>query len=121
MSHHKQPERRTFLQDRLEILIKKQKLGTANFNELTELDQIVNSDPAIIKKIIMDGLLMDDNGDFIEPLNPPEQEDVPNLPPVVRVSMLNRLKTLLNRIFFLQMSTVKIKLLLGVTRQAVLL
>lgn len=121
MSHHKQPERRTFLQDRLEILIKKQKLGTASFNELTELDQMVNSDPAIIKKIIMDGLLMDDNGDFIEPLNPPEQENVPNMQPVVHVSMLNRLKALLNRVFYSQISTEKIKLILGITRQAIFL
>jgi hypothetical protein len=121
MSHHKQPERRTFLQDRLEILIKKQRLGTANFNELTELDQIVNSDPAIIEKIIKDGLLMDDNGDFIEPLNPPEQEDVPYLRPVAHVSLLNRLKALLSRMFYSQISVAKIKLLLISNRQVVLL
>ena len=47
MSSHKKPERRTYLQDRLEILIKKQKSGTASFNELTELDDMVNRDPAI--------------------------------------------------------------------------
>ena len=46
MSSKKQPERRTFLQDRFDILIKRQKSGKATFSELTELDEIVNGDPS---------------------------------------------------------------------------
>jgi hypothetical protein len=54
MKHHKQLERRTFLQDRFDILIKRQKNGTATFNELTELDDIVNRDPAIRESILVE-------------------------------------------------------------------
>jgi hypothetical protein len=52
MKENKKPERRTYLQDRFEILIKRQKEGTATFNELTELDSIVNTDPNIREIII---------------------------------------------------------------------
>ena len=47
MKHHKPIVRRTFSQERFEILIKKQKKGNATFTELTELDEIVNRDPSI--------------------------------------------------------------------------
>ena len=61
MSHRKPPERRTFLQDRLEILIKRQKTGKATFNELTELDAIVNRDPEITRKgSLWESMLMED-------------------------------------------------------------
>lgn len=58
MKFHKQLERRTFTQDRFDILIKRQKSGKATFNELTELDDIVNRDPAIRESILeeMQGL-----------------------------------------------------------------
>ena len=52
MAHRKQPERRTFLQDRFEILIRRQESGKATFNELTELDEIVNRDPALRERVI---------------------------------------------------------------------
>ncbi|GAA3959194.1 hypothetical protein [Mucilaginibacter dorajii] len=54
MKHQKQLERRTFLQDRFDILIKRQRAGTASFNELTELDDIVNRDPAIRESILVE-------------------------------------------------------------------
>ncbi len=47
MKRRKKPECRSFLDDRFEILIKKQKNGHATFNELTELDEIVNRNSAI--------------------------------------------------------------------------
>jgi len=46
-------ERRTFIDDRFDILIKKQREGTASFNELTELDNLVNRYPEF-RKIILD-------------------------------------------------------------------
>jgi len=52
MSHNKVPERKTFIQERFEILIKKQKSGEASFNELTELDEIVNKNAAIREQIL---------------------------------------------------------------------
>jgi hypothetical protein len=59
MSKQYQPERRTFLQDRFEILIKRQKNGTATFNELTELDEIVNRDPELREKVFREDILME--------------------------------------------------------------
>jgi hypothetical protein len=53
MKHRKHLEQRTFLQDRFEILIKKQRKGTATFLELTELDDIVNR-YAVIRDTILD-------------------------------------------------------------------
>jgi hypothetical protein len=53
MKHPKNIERRTFLQDRFEILIKKQKAGQATFNELTELDELVNRHAAF-REIVLE-------------------------------------------------------------------
>jgi hypothetical protein len=47
MKSGKQVIRRTFSQERFEILIKKQKSGEATFRDLTELDEIVNRVPDI--------------------------------------------------------------------------
>lgn len=52
MKHSKNLEQRTFLQDRFEILIKKQKKGEATFTELTELDDIVNKYASIREQIL---------------------------------------------------------------------
>lgn len=54
MKHNKNLEQRTFLQDRFEILIKKQQAGTATFLELTELDDIVNRHAAIRETILQE-------------------------------------------------------------------
>ena len=107
MSHHKQPERRTFLQDRLEILIKRQKSGKASFNELTELDYIVNSDPEIRKRIIIENMLMDDMTDFTEPPQPPEKEEAFQPLHEKPVSLLKRIKSLLSNIFNLLLAALK--------------
>jgi hypothetical protein len=107
MSHHKQPERRTFLQDRLEILIKRQRSGTASFNELTELDYIVNSDPEIRKKIIMENMLMDDIIDFTEPSDPLEKEEIVPPPHQKHTSLLQRVKAILANLFNFKFSILK--------------
>ena len=121
MSHRKQPERRTFLQDRLEILIKRQKSGKASFNELTELDYIVNSDPEIRKRIIMDNMLMDDMTDFTEPPESLEKEEAVQLLPEKPINLLNRIKSLLSNIFNLLLSLLKNDALSASGKQIVLL
>jgi hypothetical protein len=63
MHDDKQPERRTYLQERFEILIKRQKEGTATFNQLTELDEIVNRDPELRERVIREDILMEDPSD----------------------------------------------------------
>ena len=55
----KKLERRTFSQDRYYILIKRQREGRATFNELTELDEIVNRVPDIRDLVIRENFGQD--------------------------------------------------------------
>ena len=105
MSHRKPLERRTFLQDRYDILIKRQKSGKATFNELTELDDIVNRDPSIRERVLIENLFMRDADDFNGPYNDPEKEIQIKQPP--HQSFLERLRTLIGRIFTSQVSVIK--------------
>src|SRR5256885_984441 len=57
----KKLERRTYSQDRYYILIKRQKEGVATFNELSELDEIVNRVPDIREKVILENFVVDTN------------------------------------------------------------
>lgn len=98
MSSKKQPERRTFLQDRFDILLKRQKSGKATFSELTELDEIVNRDPELREKIIREDILMERYDDFEEPMNRAENT-APALPQVTHRSLTERIKSLVSRIF----------------------
>lgn len=77
MNQRKKLERRTFLQDRFEILIKRQKSGEATFTELTELDEIVNRDPVIRDRIIRESMFMEGTDEFNEPLNKLQKEENP--------------------------------------------
>ncbi|WP_428328536.1 hypothetical protein [Mucilaginibacter sp.] len=120
MSHNKQPERRTFLQDRLEILIKRQRAGKATFNELTELDSIVNADPAIRERIIIESFFPDKADHFNDPSNDQGLIDHPPAQKLQHHSLMNRLKALIKRIFITQMVTIKTKLLTLGTGNAVL-
>ncbi|BAU56301.1 hypothetical protein [Mucilaginibacter gotjawali] len=106
MSSKKQPERRTFLQDRFDILIKRQKSGKATFSELTELDEIVNRDPELREKVIRESMLTEGYDDFEEPMNHPQNEE-PVLQQVKRRSLLSHIKSLITRIFNSQIITVK--------------
>jgi hypothetical protein len=105
MGHRKQPERRTFLQDRFDILIKRQKTGMATFSELTELDDIVNRDPELREKVIRESMLMEGTDDFDEPVHP--TDNGPILQPVQNRNLLNRIKSLISRIFNAQLLIVK--------------
>jgi len=105
MSHRNPPERRTFLQDRFDILIKRQKLGTATFSELTELDEIVNRDPELREKVIRESMLMEGVDDFEEPA--PPVDNGPILQTIKRRSVLQRIKSWISRIFNAQILTVK--------------
>jgi hypothetical protein len=111
MSHHKQPERRTFLQDRFDILIKRQKLGKATFNELTELDEIINADPVLREKIIRENLLMEDDGDFNGQSNNLEKEENQFVQKVQHRSILKRIQSFLSRIFTSFIFAIRYKIL----------
>ncbi|MGN6177807.1 MAG: hypothetical protein ACTHNW_01420 [Mucilaginibacter sp.] len=83
--------RRTFSQERFEILIKKQKAGEATWRDLTELDEIVNRVPDIRLTILeeMEGKTLDE--DFTEILPPP--------PHPTRPALSDKLKHFFNRLF----------------------
>jgi hypothetical protein len=96
MKHDKNLEQRTFLQDRFEILIKKQKAGKASFNELTELDEIVNKHAAFREKILEEMHTPD-----VPPENPTNEELVLEVkkPPV---NLLSVIKSFVGRLFILK-------------------
>jgi hypothetical protein len=93
MKHHKQLERRTFTQDRFDILIKRQKSGKATFNELTELDEIVNRDPAIRESILEEMQALSD------PPDNPKQDDILTAQPAKPQTWFDKIMSFINRLF----------------------
>ncbi|TFF35623.1 hypothetical protein [Mucilaginibacter psychrotolerans] len=86
--------RRTFLQERFDILIKKQRNGTANFNDLTELDEIVNRDPAIRESILEEMHEMEHPSE-----GPKQEEEIIAITPIQQPSFLAQLKNFFHRLF----------------------
>ena len=105
--HRKRPERRTFLQDRFEILIRRQRNGEATFSELTELDEIVNRDPELRERVIRESMLMEETDDYNEPSNELPVEENTFIKPVKRRNLLDRMKALISRIFTSHISAIK--------------
>ena len=99
MKHNKKLEQRTFLQDRFEILMKRQKAGRATFNELTELDEIVNRNAAIREKIL------EEMQEFNGPANDPEQEEVLSFSKKPFQSLWSLVKSFISRFYFKYIST----------------
>ncbi len=90
MKQGKQLERRTFNQDRFDILIKRQRNGKASFNELTELDEIVNRDPGIRESIL------EEMQEMNNPTNKPEDEDIPLPEPIRQQNLLSKIRSFFN-------------------------
>jgi hypothetical protein len=97
MSHRKPLIRRTFLQERYEILIKRQRDGKATFNELTELDDIVNRDPTIREIVLIENHFIPDRDDNTGPANPAKE----TVKPAPELSLLDKLKDFFGRLFIL--------------------
>ena len=104
MKHGKPLERRTFLQDRFDILIKRQKSGTATFAELTELDEIVNRDPELREKVIREDILMEELADLDGP--PAEDKSATGL--LKRKNILTLLTEFLSRLFISRFNATRI-------------
>lgn len=107
MNNGKQLKRRTYLQDRFEILMRRQKAGEATFSELTELDDIVNRYPEIRDMIIRENMLMDGTDGFNEPVNELKLSENTAIQQVQRPGLLSRLKSFIARIFNSQFSVAK--------------
>ena len=95
MKHGKQLERRTFNQDRFEILIKRQKDGKATFNELTELDEIVNRDPEI-REIVLEEMQDADSP------KPPDNDPIQAIEKPASKNLIEKIKSFINRLFSAQ-------------------
>jgi len=104
----KKLERRTYSQDRYYILIKRQKAGKATFNELTELDEIVNRVPDIREKVIRESFMIGDlpGTDMPPHTNNPGDNDL-NKPSGHGHTFWNRVKSFITRVFMAQISVVK--------------
>ncbi len=107
MNNGKQIKRRTYLQDRFEILMRRQKTGEATFAELTELDDIVNRYPEIRDMIIREDMLMDGTDGFNDPANELKLSEHTVMQEVKRPGLLSRLKSFIARIFNSHFSVAK--------------
>lgn len=99
----KKLERRTFSQDRYYILIKRQKEGKATFDELTELDEIVNRVPDIRELVIRENFGEEDN-DADNPTNGPINKHLISTSIAPHPNLLTRIKSWLNRTFEAEIS-----------------
>jgi hypothetical protein len=97
MKNQKVLIRRTFSQERFDILIKKQRNGNASFKDLTELDDIVNRDPAI-RGSIMEEM----QGTSNPPQPPPRRDELVFNEPAKHQNLLEQVKKFLNRLFIIQ-------------------
>jgi hypothetical protein len=84
----------TFRQERFDILIKKQRNGKATFNDLTELDDIVNRDPDIRESILEE---MQADGEPPAPHQP--DESIMNSP-AKHATILEQIKAFINRLLY---------------------
>lgn len=107
MNNGKQIKRRTYLQDRFEILMRRQKTGEATFSELTELDDIVNRYPEIRDMIIREDMLMDGTDGFNDPANELKLSENTVMQEAQRPGLLSKLKSFIARIFNSQFSVAK--------------
>jgi len=105
----KKLERRTFSQDRYYILIKRQREGRATFNELTELDEIVNRVPDIRDLVIRENFGEDENETDNPTNNPLNQTPTTAIHPMQHQNLWSRIKNWVNRNFNEQISTTKEK------------
>ncbi|HEY9002206.1 MAG TPA: hypothetical protein VIM89_12695 [Mucilaginibacter sp.] len=100
----KKLERRTFSQDRYYTLIKRQKEGKATFNELTELDEIVNRVPDIRDLVIRENFGEEDSDTDTNPTNGPTNQDLISTSITPHPNLLTRIKNWLNRTFEAEIS-----------------
>ncbi len=93
MANPLKPEKRTYAQDRFDILINKQRSGQASFDELTELDEIINRYPGILSKILEE--MEAESRGFVDT----EPEDTNDILAGKPMSLVERLKKLVGRLF----------------------
>jgi hypothetical protein len=100
----KKLKRRTFSQDRYYILIKRQKEGKATFDELTELDEIVNRVPDIRDLVIRENFGEEDS-ETDQPTSGPTNQHLVSTSITPHPNLLTRIKSWLNKNFTDEFST----------------
>jgi hypothetical protein len=91
MKGGKQVVRRTFAQERFEILIRKQKAGEATFRDLTELDDIVNRVPDIRLTVLEEMEGKNTPGDDLT-------EETPVIHHIAQPTLLQKIKLFFDRL-----------------------
>jgi hypothetical protein len=77
--------RRTFLQERFMILIERQQAGEATFDELTELDELVNRDPKLR------GIILEEMKESSPPADIPFNEEIKKTEIHVHSTLIERI------------------------------
>ncbi|MDB5129427.1 hypothetical protein [Mucilaginibacter sp.] len=85
--------RRTFSQERFEILWKKRKNGQATLRDLTEMDEIVNRDPSVRQ------FVLEEMENMENPADNNDLQDMLQQPTVSHQSITDKIKAFFNRLF----------------------
>ena len=85
--------RRTFSQERFEILWKKRKKGQATLRDLTEMDEIVNRDPSVRQ------FVLEEMENMENPADNNDLQDMLQQPVVSHQSTTDKIKAFFNRLF----------------------
>jgi hypothetical protein len=90
--------RRTFLQERFMILIEKQQLGEATFDELTELDELINRDPKLR------GIILEEMAETTTPADTPFNEEIKKTELPVQPTLMERVWSFIKNLHLLYKS-----------------
>jgi hypothetical protein len=90
--------RRTFLQERFMILIEKQQLGEATFDELTELDELINRDPKLR------GIILEEMAETTPPVDPPFNEEIKKTELPMQPTLMERIWSFIKNLHLLYKS-----------------
>lgn len=86
--------RRTFLQERFMILIERQQAGEATFEELTELDELVNRDPKLR------GIILEEMAEPTPPANFPFNEGIKKVALPSQPTLIERLWSYIKNLLY---------------------
>jgi hypothetical protein len=92
MKHQKPLIRRTFLQERFIILMELKEKGIANFDELTELDELINRDPKLRD------IILEEMEEANPPLNMPDN-NIFHVAEVEQRNLIDRLSSFISGLF----------------------
>ena len=90
--------RRTFLQERFMILIERQQAGEATFDELTELDELINRDPKLR------GIILEEMQETTTPADTPFDEEIKKTELPMQLTLMERVWSFIKNLHLLYKS-----------------